>query len=413
MSYPIHTQPSTTASAWGNAWHTGITGASANSNVPRGTLDVPSLSKSPAIPRAGSAVSWNSTPGSQTAGKPLRKRDLVMIITQLSIMSRSGVDLADAVQSIAGRAKRPDVKQALSEVHSALQEGQSFSQALQQRGHLFGEAMVAVIRAGEASGRMTEVLCRLSVLLRDEMRLQATIRSVMSYPALLLIVTFGVLAAMILFVLPQFAEVYKTMEAPTPWFTQILLEVGTNVRTYWWAGLLVTTGVVTGGLFFWRSKQGKRLRDRLVLRAFMLGPIFKSLLAGRALRLVGNMLESGVPLIEALQLASNATGNSILKQVFLQIEEEVLAGRKISTVLISNPYIPEGTGEMVATAEVTGQLANVMQTVGEFHESEGEQLLRDGVKILEPIIIVGLGIVVAGVVLAVMLPLLDLSTSHK
>ena len=202
------------------------------------------------------------------------------------------------------------------------------------------------------------------------------------------------------------------MNAPPPWFTQILLDFGSGVRTYWWAAIFSIIAGGVGSVLFWRSARGTLLRDYFLLQGVMIGPMFKSILGGRALRLVGNMLESGVPLVEALQLASNATGNSMLKQTFFQIEEEVMAGRTISNVLIRSPYMPEGTGDMVATAEATGQLANVLQTVGEFHEAEGEQLLRDGVKILEPIIIVGLGIIVAGVVLAVMLPLLDLSTSH-
>ena len=388
---------------------------SGNSAASRVTTQPNTLAAVHAEPASVTAKQGQGTTVAATvthAGRQLRKRDLVMIITQLSIMSRSGVDLADAVQSLTNRAKRPDVRSALSDVHAALQNGQSFSQALAQQGNLFGDAMVAVIRAGEASGRMTEVLGRLAVLLRDEMRMQATIRSIMSYPALLLVVTGGVLMAMILFVLPQFAEVYKTMNAPPPWFTQILLDIGMGVRTYWWGVLIGSAVLLTAIVLFWRSQRGKVFRDHFLLQGMLLGPIFKAILAGRALRLVGNMLESGVSLMEALQLASNASGNIMLKRMFGRIEEEVLAGRTISQVLIQSPYVPEGTGEMVATAEATGQLANVLQTVGEFHEAEGEQALRDGVKILEPVIIVGLGVVVAGVVLAVMLPLLDLSTSH-
>ena len=168
-------------SAWGNQWQ-----ASSSAPAPVRTASSQIQRKAFVSP-------------AQHAGKPLRKRDLVMIITQLSIMSRSGVDLADAISSLAGRAKRPDVQAALADVHAALQNGESFSSALSKRGGIFGEAMVAVIRAGEASGQMTEVLVRLSVLLRDEMRLHATIRSILSYPILLLVVTGGVLGAMIFF----------------------------------------------------------------------------------------------------------------------------------------------------------------------------------------------------------------------
>ena len=345
----------------------------------------------------------------QRREKPLAKRDLLMIVTQLSIMTRSGVDIADAIRSIAGRATKPIVREALQQLHMSLEEGSRLSQAMAAQGDRFGGIVIASIAAGEASGKLSEVLGRLRVLMRDELRTRNAIRSVMSYPLVLTVVTAGVLAAMIFFVLPQFAGIYEASRAPTPAATQLLLTVAATLRQYWWAVAMLVAGAGIGGWRLFRSGSGRPWIDRMFYRLPLLRDVSRPLGIGRAFRLQGALLESGVPLLEVLQLTKSVSTNTLMQALNERMQQAVLVGKCMSSALAQSECVPEGALEMVATAEANGQLAGVLQTVGEFFESEGEQQLKDLVKIAEPAIIVLLGLVVGGIVLAVMLPMLDLS----
>ncbi len=341
----------------------------------------------------------------------LSKRDLLMVVTQLSIMLRSGVDLAEAVRSISNRSGSVPIRTAMGEVYAALENGSRLSRALESQRQRFGGVTVASVAAGEAAGRLPDVLTRLSTIIRDELRLQSTIRSAVSYPLVLTCVTSLVLAAMIFFVLPQFGGIYATSRAPTPAITQLMLDGAELARSYWW--LLFASGA--GGGFalyrYLRSPGGHRHVDRLLLRLPIARKICTSLMAGRMFRLQGAMLDSDVPMLEVLQLTRDSVGNSCFAELVDSIEASVVNGEGFGDALHESVCVPDGAAEMIATAEANGQLGVVLQTVGEFYESEGEQHLRDAVKIVEPAIIVGLGLIVGVIVLAVMLPLLDLSTA--
>ena len=383
--------------------------------LPRRAATIPaSHSEAKSIPSASpsrSRPAQVSAGGAIRSGRSLSKRDLLLVVTQLSIMLRSGVDLADAVHSIKSRSTNPKIREAMGEVYSALECGSRLSDALEAQRHRFGGVMVASVAAGEASGRLPEVLARFSVIVRDELRLQNSLRSALSYPLALILVTGLVLTAMIFFVLPQFAGIYASSRAPTPALTRILLDSAAFARNYWW---VVLGGSVLSASFAyrqWRSPWGRRKVDSLLLRLPVFRSICRPLLSGRMFRLQGAMLGSGVPMLEVLQLTRNSIANSCYTELIDGIEESVVNGEGIAETLYESPCIPEGAAEMIATAEANGQLGEVLQTVGEFYESEGEQQLRDAVKIAEPVIIVFLGIVVGAIVLAVMLPLLDLSTA--
>jgi type IV pilus assembly protein PilC len=375
---------------------------------PRVGLDRASNALSNAGKSTYSLATWQSN---NTGARPLPKRDLLMVVTHLSIMLRSGVDLADAVRSISTRSASKPVREAMSQVYTSLESGSRLSQALEMQRHQFGGVMVASVAAGEASGQLPEVLVRFSVIIRDELRLQSSIRSAISYPLVLSAVTAFVLAAMIFFVLPQFAGIYAASRAPTPAITRLLLDGAALARSYWW---LVLGSLALSVFFivqFLKSPSGRRQLDRAFVHMPILGNICTSLFAGRMFRLQGVMLGSGVPMLEVLKLTRHSVGNSCYVELIDRIEDSLVNGQGVASAISSDRCIPNGAAEMIATAEANGQLGEVLKTVGEFYESEGEQRMKDAVKLAEPAIIVALGLVVGAIVLAVMLPLLDLSTA--
>ena len=338
------------------------------------------------------------------------KRDLLSATMQLAIMARSGVDLATALQALAKQSRSPGLGEAFSQIHADVSGGAPVSEALARHSHIFGDTYVASFAAGEASGRLAEVLQQLAELQRSELRLHNTLRTLLGYPALLATVSALVLAALVFFVLPQFAEIFKDFETPLPVTTQILLAIASEVRGRIWLWCILAAAAVIGTVFFLRSDVGRRGWDYLFINVRILRDVTRSLLVGRAFRLLGTMLDSGVPLMEGLGLVRSSVRNSQVRDAFTAIEDDVLNGRGMVNSLLSAEVVPDTAAEMIATAERTGSLGLVANLIGEYLEEEGESRLRTLVAMLEPAIIIVMGALVALVVLSVMLPMFDLAT---
>jgi type IV pilus assembly protein PilC len=338
------------------------------------------------------------------------KRDLLMFTTQLVILSRSGVELAEALQISRNQATNPKLRVALEKVYNDLSDGMSVSAALRRQSHIFGDAYVAGVTAGEASGQIPEVLNRLSEMLRNEIRLQSTLKAALSYPVILMGVSLLVVAALLGFVLPQFSSVFATMEVPMPASTQILLGFSSGFQEHAWLYSGAILAAITALVRLWPSPAFRRYRDKLALNLFVVKEVTRSLNVGRSFRLLGTMLQSGVPLLEGLQLCGRTLQNSVYRGLFEHLQQEVLNGRGIGVTLAGTPYVPAGAAQMVLTAERAGRLGNVLQMVGEYYEDDGERRLQELARMLEPAVIVLMGAIVAFIVASVMLPMLDIST---
>ncbi len=340
----------------------------------------------------------------------ITKFDVLMFTSQLAIMTRSGIDLAEALQNVARQCRKPALKDALDAIYASVADGQTPSEAMKEFSHIFGDAYISSIAAGEASGRVPEVLNRLATLIRNEIRLKTTIRSVMAYPVIIMLVASVVIGALVFFVLPQFSQVFEDMGAPAPPFTQFLLDSAKAIRenVVLLAGL--TFVALIGGVQYARSPSARRLRDRWILNAALIKNATQPLMTGRTFRLMGTMLQNGVPLLDTIRLCRSSVQNVLFRQLFDKLECDVLDGRGIATALNLCEFIPPGAGEMMSTAERTGKLGTVMETVGEFYEDDGDRQIREMARLIEPIIIVMLGMIVATVVISIMVPLLDFST---
>jgi type II secretory pathway component PulF len=360
--------------------------------------------------RGRAGASPKTSPRRGRKPQKVNKRDLLSATMQMAIMARTGVDLDTALRSLAKQSRSPGLSQAFQQVHAEVSEGSSVSDALRRQSHVFGETYVASVAAGEASGKLADVLQQLTQLQRSELRLHNTLRTLLGYPLLLASVSSLVLAALVFFVLPQFAEIFADFETPLPVMTRLLLAVSEELRNRYWLWGVVAIGAGFGGYRYLKSESGRRRLDRLMINVRVLRDVTRCLLVGRAFRLLGTMLDSGVPLIEGLAMVRSSVRNSLVKDAFTAIEDDVLNGRGMASSLLAADVVPDTAAEMVATAERTGSLAMVANLIGEHLEEEGESQLRTLVALLEPAIIIVMGALVACVVLSVMLPMFDLAT---
>ncbi len=361
---------------------------------------------------AGSVAGAAQPKRSMFAAK-VNQAELVDMTSQLAIMTKAGVDVASALESLVRQCASPLLREILEEVHESVLGGTPVSESMAQYGHVFNETYIASIAAGEATGRLPEVLNQLADLLRNDMRLSKSVRTMMAYPILLSVVSGIVLLALILFVLPKFAEIFADFDAPLPVVTQFLIAVSSELRTRLWLWAPLILGILGGGFAFKRSSTGRVMWDRFSLNAPVISKVTRALLIGRVCRLLGIMIESGVPLLDSLRLAQSSVKNSLYKELFVQLEDDVMNGRGLATALLECEFIPGSAGEMVVTAEKTGTLGMVTNMIGSHYEEEGEARLKEFVAFLEPVITVIMGLLVAIIVMAVMLPLFDLSAAAK
>ncbi len=345
--------------------------------------------------------------------KRITKRELMTLTSQLAIMTRSGVDLATALRNLAAQADHPALRAVLQEIHAEVLAGKPVSQALSSHEAVFGKSYIAGIAAAEASGRLPEVLDRLAMLLRGEMQLRSTVRGLMAYPVVLAAVAVLVVSGLIFFVLPQFAGIFEQMNLTLPFITQALISVSGELRSRWWLWGVLAAGAGWAAVRALKSPAGQAWIQSLLLNLRVLRDVSRPLWIGRALRLLSTMLASGVPLLESLRLTRASVNNVILDRFFQTLEQDVTNGRGLSPAFLAASFVPPAAAQMISTAEQTGTLAMVMELVGEFYEEEGQARLRALSTILEPLIIVVMGVVVAVVVMSVMLPIFDFATAAK
>ena len=352
--------------------------------------------------------------GSRTNyARSIRRQDIAEVTSQLAIMTRSGVDVASALGSLASQCQRPVLAQVLSDAHERVLSGNTLSDALRQYPEAFEASFVATVAAGEASGKMSEVLGQLAQMQRSEIRSRRAICAMLTYPVLLMLVSSAVLVALVLFVLPRFANIFEQYEVPLPVITQVLIALADELWSRGWLWGPLVVAVITGALVWRKTDQGRHAIDAFLISAPIIRNVYRFQLVGRTCRLMGLMLQSGVPLVESLRLTRHAIGNMLYKELLGDLEEAVVNGRSLESALPTDEVLPRSAREMIVTAETTGKMGEVTQFIGVYYEEESEAGMRQLVGLLEPMIIVGMGILVAGVVLAVMLPVFDLSTLAK
>lgn len=346
----------------------------------------------------------------QLFGSRIGKSDILMMTCQLSVMTQAGIDLAEATRSIAHSCPHPALKKVLDAVYDDISSGKSMSVALARQSQVFGASYVAAISAAEASGTMTAALARLAELLRNEIRLRGALIAAMAYPGALCSVALLVILAIFFFVLPQFANVFQDMGVDPPPMTALLLNLAGTVRDNLLLVGLGVGGLAWGGRYALQQPETRRILDHLQLNCLPFRNAVRPLLVGQSFRLLSTMLQSKVPLLEAIQLCRRAARNSFYRDLFDKLEKEVESGQGISETLTKAAFIPPGAAQMVQSAEQAGKMGEILETVGLFYEEQGERELNKLVKLMEPMIVVVMGVIVSLVVASVVLPLLDVTS---
>jgi type IV pilus assembly protein PilC len=340
--------------------------------------------------------------------KKTHKSELIFFSRQLSSLLRSGIAITTALSSIAEQTKNKLLKDAINAVLKDIQAGISFSEALAKHPDIFSELFVSMVKVGETAGILYEVLDRLAQLNMQELEVKTRIKSAMTYPVILVTVAVIIVSFLLINIIPKFVVVFESYEARLPLATQILLGVSFVVRRLWF---LV---IAAAGIFiFWlrryiKTENGRYKFDFYLLRLPLFGQLYLKLIVARFSRTLGALVKSGVSILEALSVTEKTVGNAVISRVIDNIRLAITEGQSLAEPFKASGVFPPTVIQMVSLGEKSGKLDQMLIEVADFYDQEVDYTIRNITTALEPLLLLGMGLMVAFIALSVLLPIFNL-----
>lgn len=340
----------------------------------------------------------------------LGRGDFLPLVTrQLATLVGAGVPVVSALQSLAAQADEPESRRLLTEVQEAVRGGMPLARAIEARAESFPELYASMIRAGEESGTLPLALSRLADHLEEEARTRNRIRSALAYPLLMAAVASLVVVFLLTFVVPKIVGVFSSLGRALPLPTRILIGLTDILTAGWWALLILLAGGVLAARRYLATEKGKLARDSLALRLPLVGRIVHLSALSRFARTLSTMAAGGIPIDRALKILSPVVGNAVISGRIDAAAARVVEGSSLSEALRIHAEIPPTLVQMVAVGEESGKLDFLLDKMADALDGEIEARLSRLLSLLEPLIILLMGTVVAFIVVSIMLPLLDIS----
>lgn len=328
---------------------------------------------------------------------------------QLAVLLRSGIPLVEALSALIDQLDQPDLKNAFTDARNRVNEGSSFADALRSHPKMFSHLYINMVAAGEASGTLEAVLARLADFLNDQARLRTKVQGAMAYPAFMTVVVVLILFAMMVLVVPKVTVIFENFNQVLPWYTNLLIFTSDIFADFWWLILLVMAAG-TYWFYYWKRTDAGRIKwDLFVLQAPMFGQLTTMVAVSRFARTLSTLLASGVPVLSAMEITRNVLGNTELMRVVEEARESVREGEGIAKPLRSTGRFPPIVTHMIAIGERSGQLEEMLEHVAEAYDQQVEVRVSAMTSLLEPLLIVVLGGLVASIAFAILMPLLQIN----
>lgn len=335
-------------------------------------------------------------------------KDLASLSRQLSVMIHAGLSLTSSLRLCAQQTENQALSSGLSQVLSQVEEGQALSTSFGQMPALFPPLFVHMVEAGENGGTLDLMLERLATYYEREYQLEQKIRSAMLYPIVVCLLAVVVLAVLIFFILPQFAGIFADFQVPIPTATQFLLDGAAFLTRFWLPILLVFLGIVLGFFAYIQTAQGKQWWDRVSLKLPLIGQLLNWTYTSRLARTLSTLVRGGTQILLALEITGKVVGNTHFQEAIRRAESRVEQGEDLATPLEEAQLLPALFLQLLKVGEETGALDEMLGQAADFYEEEVENTAQNLTSLLEPAIVIILGVVVGGLLVTTILPLYDL-----
>ncbi len=345
----------------------------------------------------------------KTAGGRVSLGDLVIFTRQLATMIDAGLAMVQSLQALAEQTTNKVMHDVIRDVCTRVEGGDSFSAALQKHPKVFNKLYVCMVDAGERGGLLAEILARLATYLENTSRLRKKVKSAMMYPTAVTIIAIGITIFLLVKVVPVFGEIFSGFGAKLPAPTQYLINTSNFVKKYLLFILVGGGGAVYAWVVFIKTKGGREFWDRTRIKLPIFGVIAHKICLARITRTLASLIRSGVPILEVLGIVANTSGNVVMEKAIRTSAVDIERGEGISNALSKHPVFPAMIIRMMSAGEQTGKIDTMLERVADFLDEEIETTLSGLTSLIEPLLIVFLGVVVGGIVICMFLPIFKMS----
>ncbi len=343
--------------------------------------------------------------------KRVKTQDLMIFTRQFSTLLASQVPLSDSLANLYKQTEKPVLKEALYEIATDVDAGFSLSQALERHRGIFSEFYVNMIKSAEVTGRLSEVLNFLADYLEKQATLVSKVKNALTYPAFVIVLFVVVVIVMVTMVFPQIMPIFNESKVELPFLTKILLGASTFMSNWWWV-ILIAFGVIIVLLVdYFQTNEGKAVRDTLALKMPILGPMFQKLYIARFAESARVLIKGGLTIPQAVEISSHTIGNVVYQERLHEAAEQVRKGKLLSQTLIGLEEFPPLVGQLISVGESTGRLEDLLGKVTDFYSREVDNMVDNLVTLIQPILMVVIGGVIAALFASILLPIYSLSQS--
>ena len=341
--------------------------------------------------------------------KRVKSADLMIFTRQFATLLDAKIPMADALKNLYRQTRNPVLKEAVLEVSSDVDSGLSLSQALEKHGTIFSEFYSNMVRSAEITGRLDKVMVFLADYLEKEHVIVSKIRNAMIYPAVVIGLIFVVGGIMVGFVFPQLVPVFEESGAQVPLITRALLGTGNFIAAWWWLLIILAIGGVAALINYVRTAEGKAILDQVMIKLPIFGEMFKKMYVARFAESVSVLIKGGSPVAQSLSIAANTMGSALYREAIEDIAEAVRRGQLFSQALEErSEYFPALASQMIAVGEGTGKLDELLMRVSDFYTREVDDTVNNLVELIQPLLMVVIGIAVGVLFAAVLIPMFGL-----
>ena len=344
----------------------------------------------------------------------VKTKDLMVFTRQLATMLESEMPLNSALQSLYQQTPKVALKEAVFEILQDVEAGLSLSQALERQQPIFSDFYVSMVRSAEVTGRLEESMMFLASYIEKEAGWKGKISTAMIYPGVLITMFVIVAGVMVAFVFPKIGPVFQDSGVQLPWMTQALLTVGSFLTNWWWLAILLVAGIAFIIVDYFKSPEGKAVGNQLIIIVPVFGELFRKIYIARFSQSLSVLIKGGIPITQAIEIASSTIGNVVYEEILKDIAEGVREGALLSNLLSSYPkYFPLMVGQMAAVGESTGRVDEMMSKISDFYDNEVNDMMANLSELIQPILILIIGVLIGLLFAAILLPIYNLAQSFK
>lgn len=340
----------------------------------------------------------------------IKEKNVVVFCRIFSTMINAGLPLIQCLDLLGQQEENKTFSKIIKTVKEDIEGGTSLTNALKKYPEIFDELFVNLIAAGEAGGILDIILNRLSAYMEKAMKLKARVKSAMTYPVAVLVISAGVVALLLLKVIPVFQKMFESMGGELPALTAALISASQFMQDYWWLIAGIIFAIYKGIKQFYKTEKGRWTIDSMLLKAPVFGDVLKKVAVAKFSRTLSTMMSSGVPILEGLNIVSKTSGNVVIEDALMKTRQSIAEGRSIAEPLSETNIFPPMVVQMISVGEATGALDAMLAKIADFYDEEVDVAVENMTALLEPFMMVFLGVVVGGMIIAMYLPIFKLAS---